>query len=110
MNFPARKKFEEWLREKAPDALVGKCCSSGSCPIAKFLEARGAQSPYVRPDQTALNSYWGPSIFNSPRPLPQWANDFARKVDSQYPSGWILARYPSGWITAARCLEILNDM
>ena len=99
MNFPARKKFEEWLRTQPAETLVGECCSLGRCPLAKFLEFRGAPNPYVRPDQTALNSCWRPSDGGPRRPLPQWANNFAREVD--------LYRH-SGWIEAGRCLEILS--
>jgi hypothetical protein len=92
-----RSKFEQWLKAKRPDEIVGKnrdCCG---CPIARFyLEATGGHEVIISNDCGEIYIDRG----DGSRRLPDWADRFVRDVDMDDEQD----------ISATRALAILVDV
>lgn len=101
-RFPRKVSFEKWLREFPKHAFIGRSCSSDACPLAAFLNEKFELEEgvaYVRPDKVARESCWRISHDGSGRqPMPQWANDFAKRVDTDV----------DGYVRASQAMEILG--
>lgn len=106
MNFPTRRQFQAWLKRKEPQEIVSVdgwwACD---CPLAKFLETKGAPKPYVRPDvKGASASCWRESDGEERSILPRWANKFALEIDNV---AHVFGRGMRA-VTAAQCIAALE--
>jgi hypothetical protein len=84
MEFPEKSDFNMWLKDFPSDKVVGVPCHMNHCPLATYLNViTHKDTAYVRPDRLARDSCWRISDDGSDRkPLPEWANDFARTIDT----------------------------
>lgn len=65
--------FREWLETKRPRAVVGKRWFPNSCPIARYIKARG---DHKYPEVNAL-TIWAGKKYRT----PSWAAEFVVLVD-----------------------------
>jgi hypothetical protein len=87
MNFPQKRTFEKWLRSLPADTCIAERWGSTDCPLCAFLKDEGhATAPYISPSIKKDGS--DPAIWRDdakptdPLPLPKWANQFSRGIDS----------------------------
>lgn len=91
-----QRKFEQWLRAKHPDEIVGQNRDCHSCPLALYYaEASGGCEVVISDDS---NGGYVIDRGHSKRQLPAWASTFVFKVDGDF----------DGIITARRALELLS--
>jgi len=67
--------FEEWLRKRRPNAVVGRAGFEDDCPLARYLKATQGKdaSVYVWGDHYCVNS--------REYKLPAWAREFVWELD-----------------------------
>ena len=96
--------FRRWLKNHAPDDVVGILGSFTKCPLAIFSGLMVFTRYSAPPDNHSHQT-----------PLPLWAIRFINKIDSMDPSGYPLGYKPGEMtktisITAGQALDVLNEL
>jgi hypothetical protein len=92
-----RTAFRAWLAAQEPGAEVGERQAARRCPLARFLEIRGALRPAVTHYYYTADEAGG---LRPPRNLSDWAREFVWRTDDD----------GVGPVTAAAALAVLESI
>ena len=92
------RRVKAWLKEKAPDEVVGRSGTVDHCPLATYLRGTGLWEPGVSDHSVILMG----DLDAETHMLPTWAREFVRYIDHK--------RRRGRKVTAKEAMEVMAQV